>query len=130
MCGGTGGREQLKVKCADIDEARKTGAGNGGQLNADWTERLMGYPDGWTDIERENIDTENRYPAAWSDGSWDTIPRTVVKQKNRKKRIQGLGNAVVPQAAALVWARVKAAFIFGAQYIDRDKGGNNGAENI
>jgi hypothetical protein len=63
----------------------------------------MGYPDGWTDIERENIDTENRYPAAWSDGSWDTIPRTVEKQKDRKKRIQGLGNAVVPQAAALVW---------------------------
>jgi hypothetical protein len=109
LCGGTGGGEALKVKCAGIDEARKMGAGNGGRLNADWVERLMGYPDGWTDIEKEGIDTENRYPAAWLDGSWDTIPRTAVKQENRKKRIQGLGNAVAPQVTAYLFGLIKKA---------------------
>jgi site-specific DNA-cytosine methylase len=111
MCGGTGNREQLKEKCRDIDEARAMGAGNGGQLNADWTERLMGFPDGWTDADRDGVDTASRYPEAWLDESWDTIPRVVEKQKHRRQRIKGLGNAVVPQVTAYLWRLVKAALV-------------------
>jgi site-specific DNA-cytosine methylase len=109
MCGGTGNWNRLKEKCRDIDEARAMGAGNGGQLNADWTERLMGFPDGYTDIDRDDIDTANRYPAAWLDDSWDTIPRVVEKQANRRARIKALGNAVVPQITAYLWRLVKGA---------------------
>lgn len=50
MCGGTGNWNQLKEKCDSIEEARKMGAGNGGQLNPTWVEWLMGYPLGWTDL--------------------------------------------------------------------------------
>lgn len=50
MCGGTGNWNQLKDKCESIEEARKMGAGNGGQLNPTWVEWLMGYPLGWTDL--------------------------------------------------------------------------------
>jgi hypothetical protein len=109
MCGGTGNWEQLKNNCADIEEARKMGEGNGGQLNADWCERLMGYPDGWTDIDKDDIGTANRYPAAWLDGSWDTAPRVISEQKHRQARIKGLGNSIVPQIAAYLWGRVKEA---------------------
>jgi hypothetical protein len=80
-----------------------------GQLSPDWVERLMGYPDGWTDIERENVDMENNYPMAWFDGSWDTIPRVVAGTKNRVSRLKGLGNAVVPQIPEFLWKLIARA---------------------
>jgi hypothetical protein len=51
MCGGTGNWNQLKDKCENIEEARKMGAGIGGQLNPTWVEWLMGWPLGWTDLK-------------------------------------------------------------------------------
>lgn len=32
------------------EERRNMSQGNGGQLNPDWVEWLMGFPIGWTDI--------------------------------------------------------------------------------
>jgi hypothetical protein len=69
----------------------------------------MGYPDGYTDIDKDGIDTANRYPEAWLDGSWDTIPRLAVRQKNRRKRIKALGNAVVPQIPEYLWGLIERA---------------------
>lgn len=54
LCGGTGNFQQLK----DLEEAgqiteeerRSMAAGNGGQLNPDWVEWLMGFPPGWTEV--------------------------------------------------------------------------------
>jgi site-specific DNA-cytosine methylase len=106
MCGGSGNWEQLIKMCGSVEEARKMGAGNGGQLNADWVERLMGYPDRWTDIDTDGVGYENRYPAAWLDGSWDTIPRLAGKRKNRRQRLKALGNAIVPQVAAYLWGLI------------------------
>jgi hypothetical protein len=80
-----------------------------GRLNADWVERLMGYPDGWTDTDSNNVNIATRYPAAWLDGSWDTIPRVVTGQKRRQARLKALGNAIVPQIAAYLWTLVKGA---------------------
>jgi site-specific DNA-cytosine methylase len=91
------------------EERRSMRSGNGGQLNADWVERLMGYPDSWTDIDVETVDKTNRYPAAWLDGSWDTIPRVVTGQKNRKSRLKGIGNSIVPQCAEYLWGLIKEA---------------------
>jgi hypothetical protein len=74
------------------NERRSMRAGNGGSLNPDWVEALMGYPRQWTDIDQETI-TESAFPGAWEDG----ILRVVSEVKNRKNRLKCLGNAVVPQ---------------------------------
>jgi hypothetical protein len=50
MCGGSGSWNLLK-KNTTIEEARLMGAGNGGKLNPVWTEWIMGFPLGWTDLK-------------------------------------------------------------------------------
>jgi len=81
----------------------------GGQLNPDWVEALMGYPQGWTDIEREAT-SENIYPQAWLDGTWEKdLPKVVKGMKNRAIRLKGLGNAVVPQIPAYLWGLIAEA---------------------
>ena len=50
MCGGSGAWDLLN-KNTTVEEARQMGAGNGGQLNPTWTEWLMGWPLGWTDLK-------------------------------------------------------------------------------
>ncbi len=54
LCGGTGNFHQLKkLKEAGTiseEERRNMSQGNGGNLNPEWVEWLMGFPDGWTDI--------------------------------------------------------------------------------
>jgi hypothetical protein len=88
--------------CGGIEEARKMGAGNGGQLNPDWVEALMGYPIGWTDIASES-DMKTNYPEAWLNGTWeDGIPRVASGVKNRGSRLKCLGNAVVPQIPEMI----------------------------
>jgi len=56
MCGGTGAWEQLKSSCETLDEARKMGAGNGGQLNPTWVAWLMGWPLEWTALKPLGMD--------------------------------------------------------------------------
>jgi hypothetical protein len=71
----------------------------------------MGYPLGWTDIEKDDIDLSNRYPAAWLDGSWDAVPRLAVKQNHWAARTRALGNAVIPHIPALLWRMTARAFM-------------------
>lgn len=53
LCGGTGNFQQLKDLEArgqiTEEERRSMAAGNGGQLNPDWVEWMMGFPLGWTE---------------------------------------------------------------------------------
>ena len=55
LCGGTGNFQQLKNleargQITETEEERRSmAAGNGGQLNPDWVEWLMGFPPGWTE---------------------------------------------------------------------------------
>lgn len=55
LCGGTGNYQQLKAleESGEItlEERRSMAAGNGGQLNPDWVEAMMGFPPGWTELE-------------------------------------------------------------------------------
>ena len=52
LCDGTGNYQQLKALEADgtisAEERRSMAAGNGGQLNPEWVEAMMGFPIGWT----------------------------------------------------------------------------------
>lgn len=52
LCSGTGNFQQLKALEADgtisAEERRSMAAGNGGQLNPEWVEAMMGFPIGWT----------------------------------------------------------------------------------
>jgi hypothetical protein len=78
-----------------------------GQLSADWVEALMGYPQGWTDIDKE-AGRENNYPEKWLDGTWeDGIPRVALKQAHRVSRLKCLGNSVVPQIPWLICLMIK-----------------------
>lgn len=54
MCGGSGNYQKLKdlENSGQIsgEERRSMAAGNGGQLNPDWVEWLMGFQIGWTEV--------------------------------------------------------------------------------
>ena len=98
--GGSGGWEMLKKKTTDYNEAKKMGAGNGGQLNPDWVKLLMGWPKGWTSLD----DMETIEPWAswggrpfWGSPAWEQdTPRVTEKTPHRKQRLIALGNGQVP----------------------------------
>lgn len=77
---------------------KRTGGKNlrtaaGGSLNPEWVEYLMGVPRGWTDLDKPNSDVVpfKGFTSA------DHYPRTVNgRMKDRGRRIQALGNALVP----------------------------------
>jgi hypothetical protein len=106
LCGGTGNWEQLKKAAESVEEARKMGAGNGGQLNAEFVEWLMGYPKEYTNSNKNftAADTEPEFP--W-EAEWPDTPRITVKQPDRANRLKCLGNAIVPQIAMMIWQRIK-----------------------
>jgi hypothetical protein len=92
-----------------LDLQTAVGAGAEGQLNPDWVEALMGYPQGWTDIDIEALESAD-FPAAWLDGSWEAgIPRVTSVKKNSVHRLKGLGNAVVPQIPTVLWRLIMEA---------------------
>lgn len=94
-------------------------ASDGGQLNPEWVEVMMGWPRFWTDLsplpmgEMESwlkgFSSEikgNRYgKTAWSSGDWENgIARVVNKMTSRSDRIKALGNGQVPKTAATAFS--------------------------
>lgn len=72
----------------------------GGQLNPAWVERMMGWPDGWTDLAlREPVPVPTGLGEDWE----GDVPRTVTGVPHRTSRLKALGNGQVPQAAAAAW---------------------------
>jgi DNA (cytosine-5)-methyltransferase 1 len=72
----------------------------GVSLNPDWVEILMGFDIGWTDIDRNDLESWPGWPASRGlDQCAYEPPRVAKGGKNRAKRLRCLGNAVVPQQA-------------------------------
>ena len=68
----------------------------GGHLNADWVEWLMGYGQGYTDLE------DNTKQSLFDhDGFYEEpeIPRVTHNQVDKVNRLKSLGNSIVPQIA-------------------------------
>ena len=73
---------------------------NGGQLNPDWVEQLMNFPEGWTDLEVDEPSKWVGWPALLGQEQYPyEFPRTKTGCKDRAKRLKALGNAVVPAQA-------------------------------
>lgn len=82
------------------EERKSMRAGNGGQLNPDWVEWLMGWPIKWTALEPIELD--------WRD--WDIDPaenneisRVSQSITNRVPRLKAIGNGQVPAVTATAW---------------------------
>jgi site-specific DNA-cytosine methylase len=73
---------------------------NGGQLNPDWVEQLMNFPEGWTDLDVDEPKPWAGWPALLGQEQYPyEHPRTTTGCKDRAKRLKALGNAVVPAQA-------------------------------
>jgi len=101
LCGGSGNYKKLQSLADEgfisEEERRSMAQGNGGQLNPDWVEWLMGFPTGWT-----TADIDIMHPLPPKDGEWwpnepEGVPRVTAKMPNRADRLKCLGNAVVPR---------------------------------
>jgi hypothetical protein len=77
-----------------------------GSLNPDWVCWLMGWPIGWTNIEREHSEYID-----WREDPADIgkVPRVCTGMKHRAARIKAIGNGQCPQAMVLAWYILKGA---------------------
>lgn len=71
-----------------------------GKLSANWTEWLMGFPVGWSDLEATPSEA-----LSW-DKEPEGLPRVCEKQEYRALRLKGIGNAQVPQCAAAAFVQL------------------------
>ena len=103
MAGGTGSVDKIDrlydAGSITLEERRSMRSGNGGTLNPDWSEWLMGWPIGWTDIDRSVTDL-----SSWIDktrkGSWwdeEPVDRLSTRKSLRKQRLIAIGNGQVPR---------------------------------
>ncbi len=108
---GTTGMSNGSGNCEKANKLHETGqiseeerksmrAENGGQLNPDWVEWLMGWPIGWTKTEPIELDWRN-----WVVDPADTgeVPRVSQSINNRVHRLKAIGNGQVPLVAALAF---------------------------
>ncbi len=74
----------------------------GGPLNPIWVEKLMGWPERWTDltaIPQEVRPIVNAWESGWESG----VDRVAPGQIARAHRLKAIGNGQVPQCAAMAW---------------------------
>ena len=96
------------------EERRSFRAGNGGQLNPDWTDWLMGWPIKWCSLEpmrKEDFEEWEEKaikgqlwtvdPADLSPDDPAYIPRVTDEKTHRKERLMALGNGQVPSCVCL-----------------------------
>nr|WP_245526297.1 hypothetical protein [Nitratifractor salsuginis] len=72
-----------------------------GRLNPDWVEWLMGWPIGWTNINRKEIDES--WTWATDPADVGAVQRVTHRREHRARRIKAIGNGQVPDAMVLAW---------------------------
>ena len=71
-----------------------------GKLSAEWVEKLMGVPSGWTRHDGTSKDWSHEWPQEdWEQG----VPRVTGSNGDRVDRLRLLGNGVCPATAALAF---------------------------
>jgi hypothetical protein len=79
-----------------------------GSLNPAWVEWLMGFPEGWTDLDVEtSLCSPDPADLEWWSVEPD-IPRAVKGIPRRASRLKALGNAVVPAQIYPIFAAIAA----------------------
>ena len=93
-CGTPNGKMQKML--GNNPEVRKTS----GQLNPDWVEQLMNFPEGWTNLEVDTPRPWQGWPALLGQEQYPfEFSRTTTGCKNRAKQLKAYGNSVVPAQA-------------------------------
>ena len=110
FCSGSGAAQMVNNLAdngqIDEDTRRSMRAGNGGQLNPDWVEWLMGWPCSWTRLNPLPVMdwlTWDIDPADLPPDHPDYIPRVANGIDNRIDRLRAIGNGQVPLTAATAW---------------------------
>ena len=68
----------------------------GGHLNSDWVEWLMGYGQGYTDLNDNTKQTLESHQGFYAEPE---ITRVTHNQEDKVNRLKSLGNSIVPQIA-------------------------------
>ena len=76
-----------------------------GALSPKWVDWLMGYPLDWSKLDHKSCKEIATDIPDWK--VEPDIPRLETGVKNRVQRLKGLGNAIVPQIACLLFERIK-----------------------
>lgn len=87
------------------------GKATGQQLNPEWEELLMGWPLGWSDPANPCAGVWPGWPMPQGPEQFEyEPPRTISKgtMPNRTKRVEMVGNGVVPQCAGMAFALLMA----------------------
>ena len=100
MCGGSGSFKLISDnEYLSEEEKRSMQSGHGGKLNPDWVEWFMRWRIGWTDISKRstrNPTSIEMDPADLDESDPDYIPRLTNVRKNRKMRLETIGDGQVP----------------------------------
>lgn len=91
---------KMQLMLGNSEEIRDSG---NGVLNPDWVDWFMGYPVGYTDIEVDEVDMSYDPNVFQQEAG---VPRVTTRTDNRAKRIEGLGNAVVPQVVIRIFEAI------------------------
>jgi len=65
----------------------------------------MGYPVGWTDLQKDNVTHEITDFVGNPDDSGE--PRVTNRSDGRSQRLKQLGNSIVPQVAREIFRAIK-----------------------
>ena len=76
-----------------------------GHLSPEWTEWLMGWPVGWTDVDESYVGIRI-WEGEHITGSWwneEPVPRVTTNKRHRTKRLRAIGNGQVPTCVVRAW---------------------------
>ena len=104
--------EECRAMSSHLTGGKDPAQANVGLLNPDWVEWLMGWPYGWTDIDKASLKELEWLDLSDDPAEWlpPLMPRITTRKEHRTKRIETLGNGQVPLCAAV-------AFIYGMEIL-------------